>query len=108
MGEVKDKGKIPESEMVASMWPGGKQPVTDRPIVNPFGGDHPGPVTVSITCGTEGASIAYTLESADDPLWLLYSGPFVVESTSQLRAKAIRYGYQESASISLEYSLNEN
>jgi len=108
MSEIGDKGKIPESEMVASMWPGGKQPVTDQPIVNPFGGDYSSPVTVSIACRTEGASIAYTLEAGENPHWLLYSGPFVIESSGHLRAKAIRYGYKESKLISPKYSFPEN
>jgi len=105
MSDIEDKGSTPESEMVAAMWPAGVQPVTDRPIANPFGGSFSAPVKVSMACATEGASIAYTLEAGDDPHWLLYSEPVVLEASTRLRAKAIRYGYHESEELKLEYSV---
>jgi arylsulfatase A-like enzyme len=106
MSEIEDKGGIPESEMVAAMWPGGVQPVTDRPTANPGGGGFSAAVEVSIACATEGASIAYTLEAGDGPHWRLYSKPILLDSTTRLRAKAVRYGYQESEELSLEYSVS--
>jgi hypothetical protein len=105
MSEIEDMGSTPESDMVAAMWPGGVQPVTDRPIVNPFGGSFSSPVRVSMTCATEGASIAYTTEAGDNPHWLLYFEPVVVHATTRLRTKAIRYGYHESEELALEYSV---
>jgi arylsulfatase A-like enzyme len=105
MSAVDDKGSIPEAEMVAAMWPGGVQPVTETPTVSPFGGSFTAPVEVSIAATSEGASIAYTLESGENPHWLLYSKPMVLESTCQLRIKAVRYGYRESKELSLNYSI---
>lgn len=104
--EVKDMGGIPESEMVASMWPGGVQPVTERPTVEPPAGKYSNPVMVSIACPTEGASIAYTLEPEEEPQWLLYSKPIPINATTRLRTKAVRYGFRESAELLLEYTVS--
>lgn len=107
MAEVDDKGRIREAEMVAAMWPGGVQPITDPPIASPSGGSFSSPVEVSMECRTKGASIAYTFDSEDNPHWLLYCEPFVLDSTRHLRAKAIRYGYQESPEVTMAYSISE-
>ena len=64
-------GHVNESEMIEQMWPGGKQPVTDKPyfIVNAAedrgsknyrtGGTFSAPMTVSFYCPTQGA-VSYT------------------------------------------------
>jgi hypothetical protein len=103
MKGIGDMGSVPESEMVERMWPGRIQPKTDRPLLSLYGGRFDTTVSVELDCATEGASIAYTFESGDDVHWLLYSGPLEVTMTSNLRAKAIRYGYAESDEISVEY-----
>ena len=46
---------------------------------------------------TQGASIGYTTEQEPDAKWRLYTGPILVDRAMTLRAKAIRYGYKESA-----------
>ncbi|ARA94664.1 sulfatase [Rhodothermaceae bacterium RA] len=92
-----DMGHIPEAEMVAQMWPGGTQPRTEPPVV-----DRAADGTVTISCPTEGASIAYTTETGDDPHWLLYTEPLVVEPGTTVRARAIRYGYAESEEVRSE------
>ncbi|HIE29033.1 TPA: sulfatase [Candidatus Poribacteria bacterium] len=109
--ETKDMGDISEELMVNQMWPGGIQPETAQPKFIPNahenrgtslqnGGTFTGPITVSIYCATQGASIAYTAETGENPHWLLYTGPIrLTEGTTVLRAKAIRYGYKESREI---------
>ena len=64
-----DLGRMNEPEMIEQMWPGGKQPVTDKPyfIVNApedrgsknyqTGGTFSAPMTVTFYCPTHGASI---------------------------------------------------
>jgi hypothetical protein len=61
------------------------------------GGEFAAPVEVSIHCPTEGASIASTLDTGDTPHWQLYTAPFVVAGDATVRARAVRYGYAESA-----------
>ena len=107
MDETNDMGEIPEAEMIAQMWPGGVQPETAPPEISPSGGALPAPTTVEITCTTEGASIAYTTEEGEDPHWLLYTGPLDVRDTTTLRARAIRYGYQESAETVAAFTFEE-
>ena len=98
--------------MVARWWPGGEQPETAQPrfVVNAppergrsatkSGGTYAGPVTVSLYCATQGASLAYTMEQGEKPRWLLYTGPIrLPQGVTIVRARAIRYGYKESAEL---------
>jgi N-sulfoglucosamine sulfohydrolase len=110
--DTKDMGDIPEAEMVRRWWPGGVQPETAQPrfvpnaksnrgrSLNKDGGTFSGPMTVSIYCPTQGASIAYTTSTDKKPHWLLYTGPIrLSQGQTTIRAKAIRYGYKESKEI---------
>lgn len=108
-----DLGHMNEPEMIAQMWPGGIQPVTDKPyfIVNSpedrgtknyqTGGSFTSPMTLAFYCPTHGASIVYTFESGKKPAWKLYSGPLRLPvGKSIIRLKAVRYGYKDSEEIS--------
>ena len=110
--EVGDMGRIPESEMVRSWYPDGRQPET-APVVcvpispespgiepAPEGGTFAGPMLVQLHCATQGASIAYTRDTGDSPRWRLYTEPIRLSSGNhELRARAIRIGYRESREI---------
>jgi len=110
--DTKDMGDISELEMVNWISP---QPETAQPKFIPNapsnrgtspqnGGTFTGPMTVNIYCATQGASIAYTTETGENPHWLLYTGPIrLTEGTTVLRAKAIRYGYKESEEVVGEF-----
>jgi hypothetical protein len=52
---------------------------------------------VVIYVPTQGASIGYTTEEGPKAKWRLYTAPILVDRPMILRAKAIRYGYKESA-----------
>jgi len=95
VSRTNDLGAVPEAELAERFWPGGAQPTTATPVIAPAGGALGGPV--SVTCATAGASIGYTLESGDDAHWRLYTGPLTLEGGGTLRARAIRYGFAESA-----------
>jgi hypothetical protein len=107
MARVGDQGLIDEAEMVQRMWPGGVQPQTAQPYVVPrrstLAPARPdtltldGPLEVVIYVPTQGASIGYTTDPGPDAKWRLYTGPILVKEPLTLRAKAIRYGYKESA-----------
>ncbi len=107
MAHIGDQGLITESEMVQRMWPGGMQPRTAQPYIVPrrttdtpartptlTGSD---PFEVVIYVPTQGASVGYTTEEGPTPTWHLYTGPIRVVAPTTIRAKAIRYGYLESA-----------
>jgi hypothetical protein len=87
---------VPEEELNERVRPGGKWAKTESPTISPSQGELDAKGTVTITCPTQGASIAYTTESGKAAHWLLYSKPIELHESATLRAKAIRLGYLES------------
>ena len=55
-------------------------------------------------CADAGGLIGYTTEDGPNPRWLLYTGPIRVDAPMTLRAKAIRYGYKESAEAKVVFT----
>ena len=104
---VGDKGVIDESLMIEAMWPGGQQPSTQAPTIETRD------QLLILTSATPGASIAYRLEAAgfgaelfgNRDAWQLYTQPLDLQTLSgaTLVAKAVRYGYAESAESSASY-----
>ncbi len=107
-----DMGRLNESEMIEQMWPGGKQPITDKPyfIVNApedrgsknyqTGGTYSSPMTLGFYCPTHGASIVYKIKGERQSAWKLYSGAIhLPKGSSTVRIKAVRYGYKESEEV---------
>ena len=95
--------RMTEEEMVAGMWPGDVQPLTEKPwfTTEPEG---EGTTRVRISSFTEGASIGYSLREPGAGAfssWLLYSRPLSVANGTTIRAKAIRYGYKASRVVFL-------
>ena len=108
MARIGDQGLINEPELIQRMWPGGVQPETAPPYIVPRRAtdapsraathrDLAAPLEVVIYVPTQGASIGYTTEDGPSATWRLYTGPIRVDEPTTLRAKAIRYGYKESA-----------
>jgi hypothetical protein len=89
-----DWSDVPEERMIARMWPGGTQPVTGRPSVE-IEGDG-GSLRVAVKATTPGSSLGYRL---DGGRWQLYTAAFPVEPGTQVEAKAVRYGWAESAPV---------
>jgi N-sulfoglucosamine sulfohydrolase len=114
MGRIDDQGLIAEAEMIQRMWPGGVQPETAMPYILPRRTtDAPArvstmairePTEVVIYVPTQNASIGYTTEAGPNPAWNLYTGPIRIDAPVMLRAKAIRYGYKESAEARVEFT----
>jgi arylsulfatase A-like enzyme len=108
MDRIDDQGLVDEPAMVQRMWPGGVQPATAAPYVFARGSRNwqrpardsvlvlDGPAEVEIYDPTQGATIGYTTDAGPDARWKLYTGPFRVQGTATIRARAIRYGYRES------------
>ncbi len=53
---------------------------------------------------TQGASVAYTTEHGPAAKWRLSTGPILVKPPMTLRARAIRYGYKESAEARVTFT----
>jgi N-sulfoglucosamine sulfohydrolase len=107
MTRIDDQGLVNEPEMIQRMWPGGVQPETAQPYIVPRRVLGPParvetisikePIEVVIYVPTQGASVGYTTTDGPNAKWRLYTGPIRVDGPMTLRAKAIRYGYKESA-----------
>jgi hypothetical protein len=92
--ETKDLGLVPELELRERMRPGGVWQKVATPTISPRNvGDK---TVVTITCPTEGASIAYTTETGPTARWKLYSGELTLPAGTALRAKGCRFGYLDS------------
>ena len=94
MSRAGDLSEISESEMVAQMWPGFEQPVTATPEIMVEG------KTVTASSATEGSSIGYRNVDGEGP-WHVYNGPFEAVPGTELIFKAQRYGYAESAIVTV-------
>jgi hypothetical protein len=93
--ETGDDPLRPETELVASMWPGGVQPTTAVPAVSWHDG------RLEMACPKKGAAIAYQIDGRGYGFdrWLLYTAPFDAASESVVTATAIRIGYAPSARV---------
>lgn len=94
--DVGDLGEIPEIEMLEAMWPGLEQPVTAIPQATIATNDRRDRV-VTLSSETPGASIGYRFTGGETGRWELYTTPFEWPSGTDIEAKAVRYGYAESA-----------
>jgi len=103
--DTKDLGLIPEDELKEKARPGGKWSTTAIPEITPKPGTYKEPVSVKITCPTEGASIAYTTDLGETPRWQLYTKEFVVTGNVTVRIRACRLGFKDSDEARAEYKI---
>ena len=96
--ETNDLGALPEHILKERMRPGNRWAVTSSPVITVHDGA-PGTTTITLSCSTEGASIAYTTEAGDSARWKLYSNPFALPADATLRVKASRLGYKDSEAV---------
>ena len=94
--EVGDTREMPEDEMVARFQPRGEPEVTPAPALAIEGR------RVSLRSEVAGASLAYCIEQGR---WRLYTKPFEAPHGSSVRAKAVRYGWEESDEATLRLSI---
>lgn len=81
------------------------QLTVETPVISPDGGFNYDPVQVSITCATDGASIYYTTDGNEPTVnSTLYTAPFTVSSTTTVKAKAFKTGYDASNVASATYT----
>ncbi len=97
---INDKGLIPETELLESIWPDQKQPVTKDPTWNISD------KMLSFDCTTQGASIGYQVATASGEWpssWQIYTTPFSVSDTIKIRVMADRIGYQQSNPVDISF-----
>ena len=99
--ETKDWGLIPEGELKKNLWPpDGTQPVTASVEFTLPDTLFDQQVNLELTTDTEGASIAYTLDST--ATWQLYTSPLTITNSATVYAQAIRIGYAHSDITSIQ------
>jgi hypothetical protein len=74
------------------------------PAFSPAAGSYEGPLTVTITCATEGASVYYI---ADDAEPVLYSGPITLNESATIESYAMKAGMIDSEQTAAEYTVTE-
>lgn len=104
---VGDRGLIPEPLLTEQMRPGGKYQRTEKPEVTLAENVSAGTARATITCPTDGASIAYTTETGDGARWKLYTEPVRVSDGDVIRAIACRLGYRDSRQTRLAVGVAE-
>ena len=87
LARVGDWSEEPESAMVSRFEPDGERLITPSPTLLVRGG------AVVITPAAAEHSLEYRL---DGGRWQLYSGPVGVSKNSEIEARAVRYGWEES------------
>ncbi len=101
--ETGDIGLIPEPEFDEMKRPGGKWQKTTVPTFFgvPAGGGASESVTIS--CATAGASIAYRISGEGKTGWKLYTKPVLHRTGQILHAKACRIGFRDSDQVTFKF-----
>jgi len=92
---VKDKGEIPEAEMIKSQWPNFVQPQTEMPQIKKEAGSFYAEVS------TKGADIVYRYSESNKITkkldhWHIYNGSIEKKKGMFLHVRATRIGYLDS------------
>lgn len=94
LASVDDWGADEERERLEQMWPGLVQPATATPEISL----ERKTAIATVSCATDGASIGYRLVTDGEAgPWLIYTGDVMINPGQAIEAKAVRYGYKESA-----------
>jgi hypothetical protein len=74
------------------------------PTITPNGGVFTNSATVSLADSTSGTTIYYTLDnSAPSTNSILYSGPFVITNTAEVRVQAFKAGFVPSTAVATTF-----
>jgi hypothetical protein len=80
------------------------QPTLAAPTITPGGGSFPGPVQVSIEAAPVDATVYHTTDGTEpDQTSPLYKGAFMLSSSAEVRARAYKPGYNESAIVTAKF-----
>ena len=84
------------------------QPAVAKPVITPGSGAYMEPQTVTLSCGTEGAAIYYTLDgSVPDETGTPYTGPITIGTDATLRAVAIKGSDKSEVAVANYYFLGQ-
>jgi len=101
--------RIMIDDFIWTTYSAGGTPVVATPSFNPNGGNHIDPVNITLSTTTEEASIYYTLDgSIPDNTKSAYTAPFIVNSTTTVKAIAYKAGMDASSVGSATYNFPTN
>ena len=83
-------------------------PTVATPTISPTGGSFSGPVSVTLTSATSGATIRYTTNGTtptNTAASTLYGGAFTVSATSTVKARAFAANMQDSGEASVTFTI---
>lgn len=84
---------------------GGGTPMVETPAINSKGGTFSGPVSVTLSTTTPGASIYYTLDGSEPTMAsTLYTEPFTLTGSATVKARGFRSGYNPSNVASASFT----
>jgi Concanavalin A-like lectin/glucanases superfamily/Chitobiase/beta-hexosaminidase C-terminal domain len=82
-------------------------PTVESPMISPNGGVFTDPVNVSLSTGTAGAAIHYTVDGSNPTTAsTLYTAPFQVSVVTTVKARAILEGYNDSPVSSAVFQIS--
>jgi hypothetical protein len=93
-------GEWPEERLRAHLWPSGSQPQTPPPEIRVGATDGDGSRMLRLECEEPGASIGYRLSGGS---WQVYALPFRAPLRGAVEARAVRYGWEASRSVTLRF-----
>jgi predicted phage tail protein len=80
--------------------------VVATPVINPNGGSFSGPVTVTLSDATNGATIRYTLDGSDPTTGsTAYAGSFAVSVSAVVKARAFATGMSDSPVAAASFTI---
>lgn len=100
VSSIEDRGLIPEVDLLESIWPSKKQPITEDPNWS-LEDDQ-----LAIFSETPGASLGYQVanDAGEWPTaWQVYTTPFPIDRGMKIRAKADRIGYKPSKAVDISF-----
>ncbi len=98
-------GWVDSDSGAASFWI--TEGTADAPTFTPGAGAFTAAVDVAITTAPPGAAIRFTVDGSDPtPLSTLYVGPFTIDVTTTVKARAYKRGYAPSAVASAAYAID--
>ncbi|NCB26792.1 MAG: hypothetical protein EOM62_15180, partial [Bacteroidia bacterium] len=85
-------------------------PSVTAPIFSPAPGTYAQAQTIQLSCSTAGATIKYTTDGSNPSPsnGAVYNGPFVLNSSTTIKAMAYRNGYNDSPIRTGSYTINQS
>ena len=96
-----------DSEIASAVYTIDTTPTVATPTFNPPGGSYSSPQNVTISCSTSGATIRYTTNGSNPTSSSpIYTSPISVTSSTTIKAKAFKSGWNDSSVSSASFSIN--